>query len=358
MKRRAPISRRTFVKLTATVAAGAALASCIPKLSTSLPEDTATSGIKSTVPPSPTTGILPTGTSLAENTPTQSIPTETTTSTPEPSPTTAPAYLAVVHGPDPAAITRTVVDALGGLASLMKPGSDVIIKPNICVDYHPPEYAATTNPTVVATLVTMCLEAGAKKVRVMDYPFGGTPASAYQISGIKDAVEAAGGEMVIMSYPKYIKANIPKGVDLKSIDIYRDIIETDFLIDVPIAKHHSAAGLTLAEKNLMGIILNRNMMHQNLHQRISDLTSLVMPDLTVIDAVRILTNHGPTGGDLADVKQTDTVIASRDIVAADAYATTLFGLTGADIGYIKASADMGLGTMDLSSINIQETNLG
>jgi len=54
----------------------------------------------------------------------------------------------------------------------------------------------------------------------------------------------------------------------------------------------------------------------------------------------------------------DTIIASRDIVAADAYATTLFGLTGADIGYIQASADMGLGLMDLTSIYIQEINLG
>jgi uncharacterized protein (DUF362 family) len=99
-------------------------------------------------------------------------------------------------------------------------------------------------------------------------------------------------------------------------------------------------------------------MHINLTQRIADLTSLVRPALTVVDAVRILTNHGPTGGDLADVKQLDTVIASRDIVAADSYATTLFGLTAADIGYIQASADLGLGTMDLTSINIQEINLG
>jgi uncharacterized protein (DUF362 family) len=99
-------------------------------------------------------------------------------------------------------------------------------------------------------------------------------------------------------------------------------------------------------------------MHLNLSQRIADLTSLVRPALTVVDAVRILTDHGPTGGDLADVQQLDTIIASRDIVAADAYATTLFGLTGADIGYIQASADMGIGTMDLDSINIEELRLG
>jgi uncharacterized protein (DUF362 family) len=234
----------------------------------------------------------------------------------------------------------------------------VIVKPNICTDYHPPEYASTTNPTVVGTLVTMCLEAGAKRVRVMDYPFGGTAKSAYAISGIADAVEAAGGEMHVMSHSKYTRVDIPEGRDIPSIYIYPDILEADLLINVPIAKDHGSTRLTLGAKNLMGTILDRGMMHMNLSQRIADLTSLVRPALTVVDAVRILTANGPTGGNLADVKQLDTVIASRDIVAADAYATTLFGLTGNDIGYITACADMGLGTMDLTSINIQEVQLG
>jgi uncharacterized protein (DUF362 family) len=244
------------------------------------------------------------------------------------------------------------------MASLVSSGFDVIIKPNICTDYHTPEYATTTNPIVVATLVSMCLEAGAGRVRVMDYPFGGTPQSAYDISGIAQAVEAAGGEMHIMSRPKYTGVDIPLGKSLTRVEIYPDILEADLLINVPIAKHHGSTRLTLGGKNLMGVILDRNLMHINLSQRIADLTSLVRPALTVVDAVRILTNHGPTGGDLGDVRQTDTVIASRDIVAADSYATTLFGLTGADIGYIPASAELGLGTMDLSSINIQEINLG
>lgn len=358
MKRQQPISRRTFLKLSATVAAGAALAGCAPKQTAPAPSDTAAVGIKPTAPPSPTTAIATTGASPAEPIPSQANPTETPTSTPEPSPSAAPVYLAVIHGPDPAVITRGAIDTLGGMASFVSPGFDVIIKPNICVDYHPPEYAATTNPTVVATLVSMCLEAGAKRVRVMDYGFGGTPKSAYEISGIQAAVEAAGGEMGYMTYAKYIQVDIPKAKSMSRTNIFRDILETDLLINVPIAKTHSAAVLTLGEKNLMGVVQNRNMMHDDLHQRIADLTSLVMPDLTVVDAVRILTAHGPTGGDLADVKQTDTIITSRDIVAADAYATTLFGMTGADIGYIKASADMGLGTMDLASINIREINLG
>ena len=73
------------------------------------------------------------------------------------------------------------------------------------------------------------------------------------------------------------------------------------------------------------------------------------PTLTVVDAVRMLMAHGPTGGNLDDVRLTNTVIASHDIVAADAYAATLFDLTGADIAYIQRAADMGLGTLDLDS---------
>ncbi len=351
MTRRPPLSRRTFIKLTATVAAGAALASCSPKQNPTAPTEAATA-IEPTLPPSPTSGIIPTDTSPAET-----IPTETA-SNPEPTQATSPAYLAVIHGPDPAAITRAAIEALGGMASFVSSGYDVIIKPNICTDYHPPEYATTTNPTVVGTLVSMCLEAGAKRVRVMDYPFGGTARSAYEISGIAEAVEAAGGEMHVMNQAKYRVVEIPQGRDITSVEIYPDILEADLLINVPIAKDHGSTRLTLGGKNLMGVILDRGMMHFNLGQRIADLTSLVLPALTVIDAVRILTNHGPTGGDLADVQQKDTIIASRDLVAADAYATTLFGLTGSDIGYIQASADMGLGSMDLSSMDIREVTLG
>ena len=99
--------------------------------------------------------------------------------------------------------------------------------------------------------------------------------------------------------------------------------------------------------------LERNKLHFNLGQRIADLTSLIRPELTVVDAIRILTNHGPTGGDLNDVKITNTIIASPDIVAADSYAATLFGLSGADIPAIRAGAAMGLGTMNLDDIKIE-----
>jgi uncharacterized protein (DUF362 family) len=163
--------------------------------------------------------------------------------------------------------------------------------------------------------------------------------------------------MEVMVAGKFTKVPIPLGISIKDWSVYQDVLATDVLIDVPIAKHHGSAGLTLGCKNLMGTIQARSMMHSSLHQRIADITSLIRPDLTVIDAYRILTRHGPTGGNLDDVKLAKTVIASADIVTADAYACTLFGKTADDIGYVRMAAEMGIGTKDLASIRIEELTL-
>lgn len=296
------------------------------------------------------------------------IPGETIPSTPtsptateapaDGSPTAAPAGarpdLAVARSGEPEQLVRRAMAAMGGMERFVSAGDDVIIKPNICVAYHTPEYAATTNPWVVAELVRLCLAAGARRVRVMDYPFGGTAEQAYARSGIEEQVRAAGGQMEVMSMVKFIPTEIPQGRDLTRCDIYEDVLSADVLIDVPIAKHHSLAQLTLAMKNLMGVIRNRPAMHHNLGQRLADLTSRVQPDLTVVDAVRMLMANGPTGGNLADVKEMDTVIVSPDIVAADSYAATLFGVQPQDLGYTRAGADMGLGRMDIENLSIEE----
>ncbi len=334
--------------------AAEALATATSASATVAPTDAATSAPATAAAAA---DVTPEATPLAPT----SAPAETATATATAAATAAPtaataaaAYLAAARGASPAAITRAAVEALGGMERFCQPGYDVIIKPNICVSYNSFEYAATTNPEVVATLVEMCLAAGADRVRVMDFPFGGTPEAAYRTSGIAAAVEAAGGEMEIMKSLKYRDVDIPTGRDLKQCTIYGDALEADLLINVPIAKHHNLARLTLGMKNLMGLIADRPAMHRNFRQRLPDLASVVMPALTVIDAVRILVDHGPTGGNLDDVRLMNTVIASHDIVAADAYATGLFGLTPQDVAHIVGGAEMGLGTMDLASVDVRE----
>jgi uncharacterized protein (DUF362 family) len=255
-------------------------------------------------------------------------------------------------------MTHAALAAIGGIERFVKNGDDVIVKPNICVDYRSYEYAATTNPQVVAALVELCLGAGARRVRVMDSPFAGSGESAYARSGIAEAVAAAGGAMEVMNPAKFRRTEIPDGRDINAWSVYQDVLAADVVIDVPIAKHHSLARLTLGGKNLMGVIQKRGGIHANLGQRIADLVSLVRPNLTVVDAVRTLMAHGPTGGNLNDVRLTETIIASHDIVAADAYAATLFDLKGSDIVYVRTAAEMGLGTLDLDSVKIEEIAVG
>ncbi len=327
------ISRRDFIANLLKLGSGALLAGSLGSLTACSEPD------KITVPPSPTSNTVPAG-----------------TATPLPTPHDV-AYLTVVRGPDTKSIVRSAVKALGGMERFVQPGNDVIIKPNICVDYHTYEYAATTNPDVVGELVRLCLTAGAHRVRVMDQPFGGSATRAYERSGIAKAVKEAGGEMEIMSDIKFRITPLPGGRDITRWPVYADALNTDVLINVPIAKHHSLGRLTLGMKNLMGLIQERNNFHFNLGQRIADLTTLLRPRLTVIDAVRILTNRGPTGGSLDDVKIMNTVIASHDIVAADSCAATLFGLTGLDIPAVRCGAEMGLGITDLSNVRVDRINL-
>ena len=266
-------------------------------------------------------------------------------------------YLSAVRGENPMEMTRRAVAAVGGIEKYISNGMDVIIKPNICTDYYSFEYGATTNPEVIAVLISLSLGAGAKRVRVMDNPFGGTAQSAYRKSGIEEAVIRAGGEMEVMNSNKFRLNEIPDGIDIKEWIFYQDILDADVVINVPIAKHHSTTGLTLGCKNLMGTILNRGQIHANIDQRIADLTSRVRPALTVIDGIRTLMHNGPTGGNLNDVKMSNTIIASADIVAADSYAATLFGKSSADIGYIRSATAMGLGIMDLNSIKVEELSI-
>lgn len=355
------ISRREFLRRSAlcalALAGSNALAACRPA-TTQPSSPTAT-------PPSPNVPTAtPSQSSMSTTSPATAASSPSFTPTNPPvtvaatvSAGTGDAYLAVAHGKSlgPAELTRRAIAAIGGIERFVKKGNEVIIKPNICNAYHGPEYASTTNPEVVAAIVELCLQAGAKRVRVMDFPFGGTAQNAYKTSGIAKAVEAVGGQMEVMSALKYRTVEIPNAQALNKTDIYGDILSADVVINVPIAKHHSMATLTLGLKNLMGTVKDRGALHaRGLPQSIVDLATVVRPQLTVIDAIRILVANGPTGGNLNDVKEMNTVIASADVVAADAYAATLFGLTGADVAYIKLANERGLGTMDLDAIKIEE----
>lgn len=259
-------------------------------------------------------------------------------------------------GDDPHRLVTAAMAAAGGMGALVSKGDTVLIKPNIAWD-RTPEMAANTNPQVVAALVEMALEAGAAKVRVMDRPCN-KARKTYDRSGIMEAAQKAGAEVVYTGDDRFVSVKIPDGKVLKEWQLLRDAIESDVFINVPIVKHHGATGMTAGLKNLMGCAGgNRGAWHiGDIDQRIADVQTVIRPDLVVIDAFRMLMDHGPQGGSLDDVKKASVVAVSTDIVAADAYAAKVFGADAEDFEYIKYAAEMGLGEMNLKNVNVREVS--
>jgi uncharacterized protein (DUF362 family) len=269
--------------------------------------------------------------------------------------TSESADLAVVHGSSPSKITRAAIDAMGGIGRFISRGDVVVVKPNMAWD-RLPEQAANTNPEVVATVVKLCYEAGAKKVKVFDRTVN-DPRRCYVQSGIADAVKPLGAHVDYVDERKFREIKI-NGLALTSWPLYTEIFEADKVINIPIAKHHSLAKLTMAMKNWMGVMGGlRRQIHQRLDESLVDLAMAIKPTLTILDAVRILTANGPQGGNPGDVRKLDTVIAGVDQVAVDSFGATLFGMKGSDLGYVRLGEKSGLGTMDLSKLRIRRISV-
>jgi uncharacterized protein (DUF362 family) len=262
-----------------------------------------------------------------------------------------PPLVAVAEGSDYPAITRKVIGALGGMRRFVRVGDVVVVKPNIGWD-RSPEMAANTHPMVVRAIAEECLAAGAKKVKVFDNTCNDSR-RCYVNSGIENALKGLKGvECKHIEEERFRKVNL-NGRYLKEWELYDEALTADVFINVPVAKHHGLSRLTLGLKNIMGVMGgNRGFIHRNLDVAIADVNSHLKSHLTIIDATRILTAHGPQGGNIADVRKLNKVIASIDIVAADAFATTLFGLKPSDIPITVAAHARGLGEMNLEKIKV------
>jgi uncharacterized protein (DUF362 family) len=262
--------------------------------------------------------------------------------------------VAKVQGTNYAQLAGDAIQALGGMKKFVNPGEVVVVKPNMAWD-RPPEMAANANPAVVRQVVELCLEAGAKQVKVLDNTCHDAR-KAYANSGIKAAVEAINDPRAVVPYVddrRFVEVSIERAKALKKWYFYQDILEADRFINIPIAKSHSEARLTMCLKNMMGAIGGwRGRIHVGLHQNIADMNLLLRPDLHVLDATRVLLRNGPSGGRLEDVEVKNLVFAGTDPVALDSLGTGLFGMKPEDLGYIIKSHQAGRGEMDLNKIKV------
>ncbi len=262
------------------------------------------------------------------------------------------ATVIVVHGKDIAKMVDAGIAMLGGWGAFVKPGMKVAIKPNVAWNSKP-EQGGNTNPELVRAFVLAAQSQGAARIDLPENTCHDEK-STFPTSGVEAALKGTKARLYRPGKKDYQAVEIPKGQIVKRAHVPKDILACDCLINMPVAKHHGGATLSLSMKNWLGSVSNadrRSWHRDGLHQCIADINTFIKPKLVVIDATRILLTKGPQGpGDLA---HPDEIIFSTDTVAADAYAATLFKKEPFDVPHIKIAHDMGIGCGDLKKIRVE-----
>jgi uncharacterized protein (DUF362 family) len=261
--------------------------------------------------------------------------------------------LVAIKGGEPAFMFDKGIEALGGMKQFVKKGARVVIKPNIGWDVTP-ERAGNTNPKLVGRIIEHCFQAGAKEVCVVDHSCDEWERTV-ATSGIEKSSKDAGAKIVPGDSDGYYHdVKIPGGVALTSAKEHEVILAADVFINVPVLKHHSGTRLTIAMKNLMGNVWDREFWHRNdVHQCIADFALWRKPTLNIVDAYAVMNKNGPRGVSVNDVVTMKAQLISTDIVAIDTAATKLFGMKPEDVRYIRLAAAAKVGRMDLEKMSIR-----
>ncbi len=262
---------------------------------------------------------------------------------------TSPGRVAIAGGEGPRANLARALAAMGGIDRFIAAGDRVAVKPNCAWDRSPAQ-AANTDPELIGEIVRLCVAAGARSVVVLDNTCH-DPARAFARSGVAEATRTAGGTVNHQNSTGTVKLDLG-GAVLGEWEVLQPIVEADKLINVPVVKHHSLGRGTLGMKNWMGAIVgSRPGLHQRLDQACAELGDAFRPTLTVIDATRVLTGGGPTGGSLDLVRHDDLVAVATDPVAADAWGATLLDFGPAELPYLAIAERLGLGTTNWQSVS-------
>jgi uncharacterized protein (DUF362 family) len=263
----------------------------------------------------------------------------------------AEAQVVQVKGGSPYEITKRAVAEIGGMGKIISRGDVVMVKPNIGWN-RTVEQAACTNPEVLRAVIELVFNAGAKKVVVMDNTCHKAE-DCYQRSGIEAMARKLGADVRYSDENRLVVHDF-KGEVFSKWPVFRDFLEVDKFINVPILKHHGSSGLTIAMKNLYGILGgNRGKLHRDLGENIAELAGGFRSHLVLVDAYRILLRNGPVGGRLSDVELRQTVIASTHIMHADVAAAVLFGKDPRELEFLQAAYAKKMGEIDIAKIAVR-----
>ncbi len=220
-----------------------------------------------------------------------------------------------------------VLAPLGGMEAFVRPGQRVLIKPNL-LSAKAPNKAVTTHPEVVRGVILLAQRAGGI-VSVGDSPGVGSPRQVAARCGILSVVEKTGAHFAPFHESVRVKT---QGRTFQELEIARDILDAEVIINLPKLKTHQMMGFTCAVKNLFGAVVG--MRKPRLHLQagtdkaffalmLLELAEEIRPALSIVDAIVGMEGDGPGSGDPVPI---GALIAGADPVAVDTVAAELVSL--------------------------------
>lgn len=253
----------------------------------------------------------------------------------------------VTHGEGP---FNNAKKALAGLDLSHIKGKSVLIKPNIGRNVHVGK-GINTHPEAIAGVIEVLQQNGASKIAIGESPILGVKTlTAFDNAGVTEVAEKYGCELLDMDAVKPLVKDVKDGRILTSTKICRQVYDYDILLSLPVTKCHMHTGVTLGIKNMKGCLYRREKVryHQleylsgkeypekTLDSAISDLATILLPDITVVDGYIGMEGLGPSGGEPVNA---DFAVASLNPVGADVVACRLMGMDAVDIPHLRLIAE-------------------
>jgi len=248
------------------------------------------------------------------------------------------------------AAVRRAVDLAGGIAGFIKPGSRVLVKPNLLMAKEP-EFGITTHPEVVRAAVKLLKEINCS-VMIGDGPsvWGG-------IAEKVDEVYTATGMRRIAEEEKVTLVKFQNWRWRKDFSLTNWLDDCDYIVSIPKFKTHGLTTLSGAVKNLYGLVsvnhkteLHRKYFKPEEFSRILvDIYQEARPALTIIDGVIAMEGNGP--GTSGTLREAGLIAAGSDCAALDGALSLVMGLEPEAVGTNKEAAKRGLGVIDKEKID-------
>lgn len=253
-----------------------------------------------------------------------------------------PSEYAVVRDPDPRKCVREAVSSLGGIQNFVKEGDKVLIKVNICGGV--PEIKGTFTSTEVAgEVVNMVRSAGGVPI-IADADMIWTkfwPAATDE--GWVEWAKNKGVKLVNLSETRIVNFDFGENSALGVEKVSRETINADVIVSISAMKTHLLTGVTLGMKNMYGTFpeVDKAKYHRKkIEDVIYEVNKAFTPNLVIIDG----SIGGETVGPLScQPVNFQTIVASNDVVTADAVACQLMGYNPMDITHIRMAHERGLG---------------